>query len=126
MRTDPGNFLQQSICYDHELRMSFSISLGYVVQVFLQIILPQTLTTVQTCFTAWNHGNHDLEFRFDTWHVPMSICKQPFLFYMEEMNVVENNRQTVSMYKWYSRWMKQRNMPIASSTTWLLKGSSKL
>ncbi|CAK9872067.1 unnamed protein product [Sphagnum jensenii] len=64
MRTDPGNFLQQSICYDHELGLSFSISLG---------------------------------------PVPMSICKQPFLFYMEEMHVVESNRQTVSMYKRYSK-----------------------
>jgi hypothetical protein len=46
MRIDPRNFLQQSICYDHELGLSFSISLRYVVQVFPQIILPQTLTTV--------------------------------------------------------------------------------
>jgi hypothetical protein len=50
MRTDPGNFLQHSICYDHELGLSFSISLRYVVQVFLQIILPQTLTTVGNLF----------------------------------------------------------------------------
>jgi hypothetical protein len=103
MRTEPGNFLQQSICYDHELGLSFSISLGYVVQVFPQIILPRTLTTVETSFTAWNHDNHDLEFSFDTRPVPTSICKQPFLFYMEEMHVVESNRQTVSMYKRYSK-----------------------
>ncbi len=98
MHTDPGNFLQQSICYDHELGLSFSISLGYVVQVFLQII-PRTLTTVETSFIAWNHNNPDLEFSFDTQSVPMSICKQPFLFYVEEMHVVESNRQTFSMYK---------------------------
>ncbi|KAH8955644.1 hypothetical protein BDL97_08G151600 [Sphagnum fallax] len=103
MRTDPGNFLQQSICYDHELGLSFSISLGYVAQVFPQIILPRTLTTVETSFTAWNHDNHDLEFSFDTQPVPMSTCKQPFLFYMEEMHAVESNRQTVSMYKRYSK-----------------------
>ncbi|CAM6056795.1 unnamed protein product [Sphagnum tenellum] len=103
MRIEPGNFLQQSICYDHELGLSFSISLGYVVQVFPQIILPRTLTTVETSFTAWNHDNHDLEFSFDTRPVPISVCKQPFLFYMEEMHVVESNRQTVSTYKRYSK-----------------------
>ncbi len=68
-----------------------------------RIILPRTLTTVETSFTAWNHDTHDLEFSFDTQPVPMSTCKQPFLFYMEEMHVVERNRQTVSMYKRYSK-----------------------
>jgi hypothetical protein len=102
MRNDPANFLQQSICYDQKLGLSFSISLGYVVQVFPEIILPRLLTTVETSFTAWNHNNHALEFSFDTRPVPTSVCKQPFLFYMEEMHIDEsNNRQTVGTYKRY-------------------------
>ncbi len=104
MRNDPANFLQQSICYDQKLGLSFSISLGYVVQVFPEIILPRLLTTVETSFTAWNHNNHALEFSFDTRPVPTSVCKQPFLFYMEEMHIDEsNNRQTVGTYKRYMK-----------------------
>ncbi len=103
MRTDPGSFLQQSICYDHKLGLSISISLGYVVQVFPEIILPRILTTVETSFTAWNHDNSALEFSFDTRPVSMLVCKQPFLFYMEGMHVDENNsRKTVSTYGRYS------------------------
>jgi hypothetical protein len=34
MRTDPSGFLQQSIYYDHKRWLTFSISMGYVVQVF--------------------------------------------------------------------------------------------
>ncbi len=103
MQTDPGSFLQQSICYNHKLGLSISISLGYVVQVFPEIILPRILTTVETSFTAWNHDNSALEFSFDTRPVPMLVCKQPFLFYMEGMHVDENNSQkTVSTYGRYS------------------------
>ncbi|CAM6057986.1 unnamed protein product [Sphagnum tenellum] len=103
MQTDPGSFLQQSICYDHKLGLSISISLGYVVQVFPEIILPRILTTVETSFTAWNHDNSALEFSFDTRPVSMLVCKQPFLFYMEGMHVDENNsRKTVSTYGRYS------------------------
>lgn len=35
MRTEPGSFLQQAVAYDHQRSLSFSISTGYVVQVWL-------------------------------------------------------------------------------------------
>ncbi|RVX09195.1 hypothetical protein CK203_013763 [Vitis vinifera] len=40
MKVDPGSFLQRSICYDHTRHLTFSVSLGYVVQVFPHIVLP--------------------------------------------------------------------------------------
>lgn len=36
MRSEPGSFLQQSIAYDMKRSLSFSISTGYVVQVWLE------------------------------------------------------------------------------------------
>ena len=43
MKTEPISFLQRSICYDRERRLTFSVSMGYVVQVFPKIILPREL-----------------------------------------------------------------------------------
>lgn len=40
MRAEPGSFLQQSLAYDWENRLSFSISTGYVVQVTSLSLLP--------------------------------------------------------------------------------------
>ena len=66
MRTDPSGFLQQSIYYDHKRWLTFSISMGYVVQVFPQIILPRELERSERTFTAWNKLDTSFEFDFDT------------------------------------------------------------
>lgn len=99
MHTDPGSFLQQSIAYDHKRSLSFSISTGYVVQVFPEIILPRLLTRVETTFTAWNKGNSSLEFAFDTRPPAKSICKKPYLFYLAEMYHDPVTSRVVTLYK---------------------------
>lgn len=75
-------------------RVTFSFT-----QVYPEIILPRILTSVETTFTAWNRDNKPLEFAFDTRPANRSVCKQPYLFYMAEVQFDESSKRLVSLYK---------------------------
>lgn len=109
MRTDPSGFLQQSICYDHKRWLTFSISNGYVVQVFPQIILPQELERSERTFTAWNKLDTSVEFDFDTRPPHRLFCKKPLLFFLEDIQKAGN--MTVTTYK---RGIQRENLKRAS------------
>lgn len=82
---DPQSFLQRSICYDHSQHLTFSISLGYVVQVFPNIVYPRDLDRSELTFSAWNGIQHRNEFDLDTKDPIRSICKRPILFFLKEI-----------------------------------------
>lgn len=99
MHTEPTSFLQQTICYDRKRSLSFSISLGYVVQVFPQIILPRMLQRPMRTFAAWNRMNDALQFSFDTRPVPKSICRHPLRFFLQTMDYNTTNDVVVGLYE---------------------------
>lgn len=84
MKVDPRSFLQRSICYDWEGRNTISISLGYVVQVFPNIVLPRELEQSEKTYSAWNKISHRNEFDFDTRDPYRSVCKKPTLFFLND------------------------------------------
>lgn len=85
MRVDPGSFLQRAICYDHARHLTFSVSLGYVVQVFSHIVLPRELERSEQTYIAWNKINNRNEFDFDTRDPYKSVCKRPLLFFLKDV-----------------------------------------
>lgn len=85
MKTDPRSFLQRAICYDKLHRLTFSVSLGYVVQVFPNVIRPRDLDRSELTFSAWNRINHRNEFDFDTRDESRSVCKKPILFFLKDV-----------------------------------------
>ncbi|XP_010542323.1 PREDICTED: uncharacterized protein LOC104815574 [Tarenaya hassleriana] len=85
MALDPKSILQRSICYDHTRRLTFSVSLGYVVQVFPNILLPRELERAEATFSAWNGISHPNEFDLDMRMPVSSICKRPLLFFLKEV-----------------------------------------
>lgn len=85
MKVDPGSFLQRSICYDHTRHLTFSVSLGYVVQVFPHIVLPRELERSEQTYSAWNRINNRNEFDFDTRDPYRSVCKKPILFFLKDV-----------------------------------------
>ncbi|CAM6111120.1 unnamed protein product [Calypogeia fissa] len=99
MHTEPTSFLQQAICYDRKKSLSFSISLGYVVQVFPQIILPRMLQRPMRTFSAWNRVNDALQFTFDTRPAPKSICRHPLRFFMKTMDYNATADVVVGLYE---------------------------
>ncbi|KAJ7541351.1 hypothetical protein O6H91_10G055700 [Diphasiastrum complanatum] len=98
MRTEPGSFLQQSICYDQEQSLSYSVSTGYVVQVYPEILYPSRLERVEVTFRAWNERNGLNEFDQDT-RESKGICRQPYLFYIEGMQYQKRSGSVISNYK---------------------------
>lgn len=85
MRADPRSFLQRSICYDLAGHFTLVVSLGYVVQVFPNIVLPRDLDRSEKTYTAWNRLSHRNEFDFDTRDPHRSICKKPVLFFFKDV-----------------------------------------
>lgn len=110
MQTEPSSFLQRCICYDREKRLTFSISLGYVVQVYPYVILPKDLERPEITFKAWNKKDGGGEFDFDTRTAIKSRCNKPFLFFLKEIHLEGSN--VVSMYN--------RDSSTASQKWWSL------
>lgn len=90
MTTEPRSFLQRAICYDRIQKLTFSVSLGYVVQVFPTIVLPRELERSEQTYIAWNRVNKRDEFDFDTRDVYRSVCKKPILFFLKDVMKVGN------------------------------------
>ncbi|KDP25189.1 hypothetical protein JCGZ_20345 [Jatropha curcas] len=86
MTADPISFLQRSICYDHEHHLSFSVSVGYVIQVFPEIVLPRILERSEKTYSAWNKISDRNEFDLDTRDPHRSICKRPILFFLKDIS----------------------------------------
>ncbi|KAL6181755.1 hypothetical protein ACLB2K_048404 [Fragaria x ananassa] len=85
MRLQPSSFLQRSICYDRRHHLTFSVSLGYVVQVFPQIVLPRDLERSEQTYSAWNGISKRSEFDLDTKDAYRSVCKKPILLFLKDI-----------------------------------------
>ncbi|KAF7836473.1 UDP-glucose:O-linked fucose beta-1 [Senna tora] len=84
MSADPRSFLQRSICYDHARHLTFSVSLGYVVQVLPNIVFPRELERSERTYSAWNGISQRHEFDFDARDPSKSICRKPSLFFLKD------------------------------------------
>ncbi|KAL9664508.1 hypothetical protein QQ045_019911 [Rhodiola kirilowii] len=102
MKAQPMSFLQRSICYDHAHHLTFAVSLGYVVQVFPDIVLPRELDRSEQTYSAWNKIRNRNEFDFDVRPSPKSICKKPILFFLKRIERRDN--YTVGIYSKRVKW----------------------
>ncbi|KAL5167926.1 hypothetical protein HKD37_11G030210 [Glycine soja] len=84
MKADPKSFLQRSICYDHARHLTFSVSLGYVVQVLPNIVFPRELERSERTYSAWNGISQTNEFDFDAREPYKSVCKGPTRFFLKD------------------------------------------
>ncbi|KAF3321378.1 Beta-1,3-glucosyltransferase [Carex littledalei] len=85
MKAEPMSFLQRAICYDEAHKLSISVSLGYVVQVYPTVVFPRDLERSEVTYTAWNRHSQRTEFDFDTRDAFRSICKKPVRFFLREV-----------------------------------------
>ncbi|QHO41820.1 hypothetical protein HN51_007649 [Arachis hypogaea] len=84
MRANPRSFLQRSICYDNSQHLTFSVSLGYGVQVLPNIVSPRELERSERTYSAWNGISQRNEFDFDARDPSRSICRKPVLFFLKD------------------------------------------
>lgn len=109
MQTEPSSFLQRSICYDRDRKLTYSVSLGYVIQVFPYVLLPRDLERAEITFKAWNKRDDGGEFDFDTRSAIKSMCRRPFLFFLDKIDRKGPNfmsiyvrDMTIDNRKWWS------------------------
>uniref|UniRef100_A0A0D9XLJ6 Uncharacterized protein n=1 Tax=Leersia perrieri TaxID=77586 RepID=A0A0D9XLJ6_9ORYZ len=85
MKTDSMSFLQRSICYDKRQKLTYAVSLGYVIQVYPNVLLPRELERSERTYIAYNRMSQRTEFDFDTKDVQKSLCKKPILFFLRDV-----------------------------------------
>lgn len=109
MQMESSSFLQRCICYDHDRKLTYSVSLGYVIQVFPYVLPPRDLERAEITFKAWNKKDGGGEFDFDTRSAIKSVCKRPFLFFLDKIdrkgsNIVSvyTRDTTIDSQKWWS------------------------
>ncbi|KAK1325091.1 hypothetical protein QJS10_CPA01g00475 [Acorus calamus] len=96
MHVEPWSFLQRSICYDRSRRLTFAVSLGYVIQVYPNIVLPRELERSEQTFVAWNRLSNRNEFDFDTRDAHRLVCKKPILFFLKDVG--KDGNATIGLY----------------------------
>ncbi|KAL5224335.1 hypothetical protein ABZP36_010974, partial [Zizania latifolia] len=96
MKMEPMSFLQCSICYDKRQKLTFAVSLGYVVQVYPNVLLPRELERSERTYIAYNTMSRRTEFDFDTRDIQKSLCKKPILFFLK--NVWKDGNITSGSY----------------------------
>ena len=94
------------ICYDKEKKLTFFISLGYVVQVYPYVLLPKYLERPKITFKAWNKKDGGEEFDFDTQIAIKSHCNKHLLFFLDKIYL--EGSHVVSIY----------NHDVSSASQW--------
>jgi len=92
-KVESTSVLQQSMCYAQGQKWSFSISWGYVVQVYKGFLAPRELETPLRTFSTIKRGNTKAEFPFNTREPPKEPCKRPSMFYMKSVHGPSVNSQ---------------------------------
>lgn len=84
-KTEQASMLQQTIVYGRHRRYSFSISSGYVIQVYRGFMAPWELEEVSRTFLSWYFNRSPTHFPFNIREIPKDKCKQATLFYMKSV-----------------------------------------
>ena len=106
MQTEPISFLQRCVCYDWEKKLTYSISLGYVVQVNPYVLLPYYLERPKITFKAWNKKDGGGKFDFDTQTTINSHYHKHLLFFLDKIYI--EGSYAVSIYNHDLNFASQR------------------
>jgi Protein of unknown function, DUF604 len=81
-KVDHSRILQQTVCYDHNHNLSFSVSWGYSVHIYEMLHAPGYLHIPIQTFQPWNSlGNPP--FMFNVRPVSSDPCLAPHVFFFE-------------------------------------------
>ncbi|KAI9193947.1 hypothetical protein LWI28_001615 [Acer negundo] len=98
VKLDSASIIQQSICYDNSKFWSISVSWGYVVQIFRNVVSPRELERPTRTFLNWYPRADYKAYSFNTRPVPKNPCQKPFIFYMEMVRFHKASNLTVGFY----------------------------
>ncbi|CAK9858844.1 unnamed protein product [Sphagnum jensenii] len=97
MKVESGSLMQQSICYDEQLKWSFSVSWGYAVHVHYGFLKPHemevAIRTFQTLFKKTDASAFSFKLRS---YNSKDHCTHPTRYYMESIQGPLNNSNSNS------------------------------
>lgn len=96
-RVESASVLQQSMCYAHGLHWSFSISWGYVIQVYKGFVPPRDLETPLRTFSTIKRSKEKQAFPFNTRDPPKDPCKKPSMFYMKSVTTTGAHNESAGL-----------------------------
>ncbi|XP_071712291.1 uncharacterized protein [Rutidosis leptorrhynchoides] len=94
---DQSRLLQQTICYNRHLNWSFSVSWGYSVHIYEQIIPRSILKIPLETFTPWVRNANPPFYIFNTRPVLNNSCATPHVFSFESVKTI-NKDYIVTQY----------------------------
>ncbi|KAG0625572.1 hypothetical protein M758_2G065700 [Ceratodon purpureus] len=100
---EAASTMQQSICYDKLRRWSFTVSWGYVVQVYQGFITPRELEVPQKTFLSWHKETSNVQFPFNTRSNSDDVCKRPTRFFMESVQAPSMSGSQAAMESLFLR-----------------------
>lgn len=97
MKVESGSVMQQSICYDEQLKWSFSVSWGYVVHVHYGFLKPHEMEVAIRTFQTLQRKSDASAFPFKLRsYNSKDHCTHPTRYYMESMQGPLNNSNSNS------------------------------
>jgi hypothetical protein len=97
MNVESGSVMQQSICYDEQLKWSFSVSWGYVVHVHYGFLKPHEMEVAIRTFKSLQSKSDASAFSFKLRsYNSKDHCTHPTRYYMESMQGPLNNSNSNS------------------------------
>lgn len=113
-KTNPAQIMQQSFCY-WKRKWSVSVSWGYVVQIYPQILTPRELEMPLQTFHTWRSWSNG-PFTFNTRPVSPDPCQQPVVFYLDSIEDTEKGEIVTTYKKFVDKQQKKcRTMNYASA-----------
>ena len=110
---ETASTMQQSICYDRTRRWSFTVSWGYVVQVYKGFVTPRELEVPQKTFLSWHKETSKVEFPFNTRSNPDDVCKRPTRFFMESVQASSMDGSQAAMESYFGREFSEEKKDCA-------------
>uniref|UniRef100_A0A2P2K475 Uncharacterized protein n=1 Tax=Rhizophora mucronata TaxID=61149 RepID=A0A2P2K475_RHIMU len=89
---DPTRILQQTVCYDHQNSLTYSVAWGYSIQVFEGNEFLPDLLYLQRTFVPWRRSTaiDFSHYMFNTREYPRHPCKRPAVFFVGSVISSEN------------------------------------
>lgn len=88
---ESGSVVQQSICYDKELKWSFSVSWGYVVHIHAGFLTPHEMMLPIQTFASIHRKWDKSEFSFTTRAYSKDRCTHPIRYFVESVRGPNSN-----------------------------------
>lgn len=97
VKVDPLRILQQTVCYNDRFSWTISVSWGYAVQIYGNHLVMQDVMSVPVTFQQWKGGGSVLAglYTFNSREVQRDPCKQPAVFFLENVFLGRSSIQTV-------------------------------